>query len=378
MAVLTEEQNLLRDAAEAWAQERSPLGALRKIRANGDGLGFDAQAFAEMAEMGWAGIVVPEEFGGADFGFHSMGVVLEQLGRTLTASPLIVSSLAAATGLKRAGSAALKQAWLPKIAAGEAIVTLAIDEGVRHNPAATELRAKKSGAGFKLSGVKRPVLFGMAAHAAIIAARTSGEPGDEAGITLFLAPTDAAKLSRAPLIEIEARGAAAYDFGGVTLGPEAVLGAVDEGGPLLERMLDCACAGLAAQMLGSASAAFEITLAYLKTRKQFGQLIGAFQALQHRASVLLGELELTRSAVESALDALDADAPETHELASLAKALAGDTFRRVAGEMIQMHGGIGMTDEHDAGLFLKRARIDDMSFGGAGYHRERYGRLAGY
>ncbi len=378
MAVLTEEQSLLRDAARAWAQERSPLGALRKISASGEGLGFDAHAFAEMAEMGWAGIVAPEEFGGADFGFHSMGVVLEQLGRTLTASPLIVSSLAAATGLRLSGAAALREAWLPKIASGEAIVSVAIDEGARHDPRGISLSAKKSGAKYKLSGIKRPVLFGVAAHAVIVAARTSGAPGDEAGVTLFLAPTNSENLSRTPLIEIEARGAAALHFDGVTLGPEAVLGAVDHGWPLLERMLDCARVGLSAQMLGSAESAFEITLAYLKTRKQFGQLIGSFQALQHRASVLHAELELTRSAVESALDALDANAPEAHELASLAKALAGDTFRRVAGEMIQMHGGIGMTEEHDAGLFLKRARIDDMSFGGAAFHRERYGRLAGY
>lgn len=377
MAVLSEEQSLLRDAASAWARERSPVAALRKVRAAASPLGFDPQAFAEMTEMGWAGIVVPEEFGGADFGFHSMGVVLEQLGRTLTASPLVASSLAAATGLRRSGASALQAAWLPKIASGEAIVALAIDEGARHNPGAIALRAERAGRGFKLNGAKRPVLNGMAAHALIVAARTSGAPGDAKGITLFLAPADSANLSRAELTEVERRGAASFIFEGVALGAGAILGEVDQGAALLDDILDCARAGLSAQMLGSAWEAFDVTLAYLKTRVQFGALIGSFQALQHRAAALYAELELTRTAVEGALDALDAGAPDASELVSIAKALAGDTFRRVANEMIQMHGGIGMTDEHDAGLFLKRARIDDMSFGNAAFHRERYATLLG-
>ncbi|MGE0741189.1 MAG: acyl-CoA dehydrogenase family protein [Hyphomonadaceae bacterium] len=378
MAVLTEEQALLKDAATSWARERSPVVALRKLRQSASGLGYDADVFAEMAEMGWAGVVIPEEFGGADFGFLSMGLLLEQIGQTLTASPLSVSSLAAGAVIKRFGSDEQKQTWLPQIATGEAIVTLAVDEGPHHAPNGVALKAEKSKAGILLSGEKRPVLHGMAASAFIVAARTAGKAGERKGVTLFLAPSDAAGVRRAELFEIERRGAAAVQFDGVALSKADAIGALDAGADVLDYALDCARAGLAAEMLGGAQGAFDTTLAYLKTRIQFGRPIGEFQALQHRAASLLGELELTRSAVEAALTALDQDAPDRAELVSLAKATAGDTFRRAAGEMIQMHGGIGMTDEHDAGLFLKRARIADMSFGGAAFHRERYAAIMGY
>jgi alkylation response protein AidB-like acyl-CoA dehydrogenase len=375
VAVLTEEQSLLVDAAAAWARERSPVSAWRQVQRSGGG--HDAALFAEMAQMGWTGIVVPEEFGGADFGYLSMGALLEQTGATLTASPLVVSCLAAASGLKLAGTPAQKQAWLPAIASGEAIVTLAIDEGSRHEPGKLALQATRTKRGYRLSGEKRPVPHGMSAHACIVAARTLGAAGAHAGLTLFLLRTDASKLARAELHEVERRGAAIYAFDGVEAGEADMLGVPGEGGEVLDHMLDCASAGVAAEMLGGAQAAFELTLAYLKTRVQFGRRIGEFQALQHRAASLYGELALTRSSVEAALTALDENAEDRRALVSLAKALAGDTFRRVAGEMIQMHGGIGMTEEHDAGLFLKRARVSDMSFGTAAFHRERYGALIG-
>jgi alkylation response protein AidB-like acyl-CoA dehydrogenase len=375
LAVLTDEQKLLSEAAAAWARERSPVSSLRKLRSSS--VGFDPVIFAEMSEMGWAAVLVPEEFGGVDFGFASMGILLEQIGRTLTPSPLVTSCVAAASGIRKAGSAAQKQRWLPLIASGKAVVTLAIDEGPRHDPSRIRLQAARQGSGFILSGVKRPVPNGMAADAVIVAARTLGELGAREGVTLFLIPTDAAGLGRSELREIERRGAAVYSLDGVRATDADVLGAVDAGAETLDYILDCARAALAAEMLGGAEAAFDITLAYLKTRVQFGRLIGEFQALQHRAADLHGELLLTRSAVEAALAALDAHAVDTSELVSIAKALAGDTFRRVAAEMVQMHGGIGMTDEHDAGLYLKRARICDMSFGGASFHRERYAALVG-
>ncbi len=375
MAVLNDEQKLLIDAAGAWARERSPILAWRRLR-NNDG-GYDPAIFAEMAEMGWAGIVTPEEYGGADFGFLSMGLVLEQIGRTLTASPLAVSSLAAATGIKLAGTAAQKQEWLPAIARGEAVVAIACDEAPRHDPRAIKLKAEKTRGGYVLSGEKRPVLHGIAADAAIVVARTSGTPGDRDGVTLLIVPSNAANLRRSELHEVERRGAAVFAFDNVEVGQGAVLGEADRGAEVLGVILDAAAAGVAAEMLGAAHEAFDITLAYLKTRVQFGRLIGEFQALQHRAAALHGELVLTRSAVEAALAALDDNAPGTSELVSLAKALAGDAFRRVACEMVQMHGGIGMTEEHDAGLFLKRARTSDMNFGTSAYHRERYAELIG-
>jgi len=378
MAVLTEEQSMLRDAAKTWTQEKSPVSAFRKMRDSGAPLGYDPAVFAEMAEMGWTGVIIPEQYGGSDFGYLSLGLVLEELGRTLTASPLLATGLAAASALILAGSDAQKEAWLPKFASGEAVGTLAIDEGPHHAPDKVALEAKKSGAGYTLSGKKTFVLEGMAAAVFVVSARTSGKPGDKDGITLFLVPADAKGVSRHALKLADSRGAANVSFENVEVGADAVLGAADKGGELLEKVLDRARAGLAAEMLGSALQAFETTLDYLKTRVQFGQVIGSFQALQHRAAKMFTDLELARSCVEAALAAIDNDSPDVPELVSLAKAKVGDTLHLVSNEMVQMHGGIGMTDAHDAGFYLKRARAAEATFGGQAYHRDRYARINGY
>jgi alkylation response protein AidB-like acyl-CoA dehydrogenase len=378
MAVLTEEQSMLRDAARTWTQEKSPVSAFRKMRDSGAPLGYDPAAFNEMAEMGWTGVIIPEEYGGSDFGYLSLGLVLEELGRTLTASPLLATALASASALILGGSAAQKEAWLPKIAAGEAVATLAIEEGPHHAPEKAALAATKSGAGYGLSGKKTFVLEGMAAALLIVSARTSGKPGDKDGITLFLVPADAKGISRTALKLADSRGAAVVTFDNVEVGADAVLGEADKGWDLLEKVLDRARAGLAAEMLGSALQAFETTLDYLKTRVQFGQVIGSFQALQHRAAKMFTDLELARSCVEAALTAIDNDSPDVPELVSLAKAKVGDTLHLVSNEMVQMHGGIGMTDAHDAGFYLKRARAAEATFGGQAYHRDRYARINGY
>ncbi|MDP1619173.1 acyl-CoA dehydrogenase family protein [Phenylobacterium sp.] len=378
MAVLNEEQTMLRDAAKSWVQEKSPVTAFRKMRDSGVELGYDANAWNEMAEMGWAGVIIPEEYGGSDFGYLSMGLILEETGRTLTASPLLASGLAAASALVLGGSDAQKSEWLPKIAGGEVVGALAVDEGAHHAPEKVALKAEKSGSGYKLSGSKSFVLEGMAAGLLIVSARTSGKPGDTDGITLFLVPGDAKGVNRKRLHLADSRGAANITFDGVEVGEDAVLGEVDKGYPLLEKTLDRARAGLCAEMLGSAVQAFEITLDYLKVRVQFGQVIGSFQALQHRAAKMFTDLELARSAVEAALQAIDADTPDVPELVSLAKAKMGDVFHLVSNEMVQMHGGIGMTDAHDAGFYMKRARAAEAAFGNQGYHRDRYARIQGY
>ena len=378
MAVLNEEQTMLRDAAKSWVQEKSPVTAFRKMRDSGVELGYDAAAWNEMAEMGWAGVIIPEEYGGSNFGYLSMGLILEETGRTLTASPLLASGLAAASALVLGGSEEQKSEWLPKIAGGEIVGTLAVDEGAHHAPEKVALKAEKSGSGYKLTGTKSFVLEGLAANLLIVSARTSGKPGDTDGITLFLVPADAAGVTRKRLHLADSRGAANIEFAGVEVGADAVLGEVDKGWPLLEKTLDRARAGLAAEMLGSALQAFETTLDYLKVRVQFGQVIGSFQALQHRAAKMFTDLELARSAVEAALQAIDADTPDVPELVSLAKAKMGDVFHLVSNEMVQMHGGIGMTDAHDSGLFMKRARVTEALFGGASFHRDRYARLMGF
>jgi alkylation response protein AidB-like acyl-CoA dehydrogenase len=378
MAVLTEEQSLLRDSARTWTQEKSPVAAFRRMRNSDSPLGYDPAAFAEMAQMGWTGVIIPEEYGGSAFGYLGLGLILEETGRTLTASPILASGLAAASAIVLGGSEAQKSAWLPKIATGELVATLAVDEGPHHGSAKVALSAEKRGGGYVLSGRKTFVLEGMAAGLLVVSARTSGKAGEEDGISLILVPADAKGVTRTALKLADSRGAANIDFADVEVAADALLGEEGRGYPLLEKTLDRARAGLAAEMLGSAVQAFETTLDYLKTRMQFGQVIGSFQALQHRAAKMFTDLELSRSCVEAALAAIDADTADAPELVSLAKAKMGDTLHLVSNEMVQMHGGIGMTDEHDAGLYLKRARAQEATFGGQAYHRDRYARLQGY
>jgi alkylation response protein AidB-like acyl-CoA dehydrogenase len=375
MAVLTEEQSMLRDAARTWTQEKSPVTAFRKVRDAGMPLGYDPAAFAEMAEMGWTGVIIPEEYGGSDFGYLSLGLVLEETGRTLTASPILSSGLAAASAIILGGADAQKEAWLPKIASGEAVGTLAVDEGPHHNPSKVAVKASKSGSGYAVSGNKVFVLEGMAANVFVVSARTSGSESDKDGISLFLVAANAKGVSRKALKLADSRGAANVTFDGA---PAELLGEEGKGYALLEKVLDRARAGLAAEMLGAAVQAFETTLDYLKVRVQFGQVIGSFQALQHRAAKMFTDLELARSCVEAALTAIDNDSPDVPELVSLAKAKMGDTLHLVSNEMVQMHGGIGMTDAHDAGLYLKRARAAEATYGSQAYHRDRYARIQGY
>ncbi|MCA6299250.1 MAG: acyl-CoA dehydrogenase family protein [Phenylobacterium sp.] len=378
MAVLNEEQSMLRDAAKSWTQEKSPVTAFRKMRDSGVDIGYDAKAWNEMAEMGWAGVIIPEEYGGSAFGYLSMGLILEELGRTLTASPLIASGVGAASALALGGSDAQKSEWLPKIADGSVVGALAVDEGAHHAPEKVALAATKSGAGYSLSGTKTFVIEGLAANLLVVSARTSGAPGDKDGITLFLVPADAKGVSRKRLALADSRGAANITFDKVEVGADAILGAADKGWEVLEKTLDRVRAALAAEMLGAANQAFETTLDYLKVRVQFGQVIGSFQALQHRAAKMFTDLELARSAVEAALQAIDADSPDVPELVSLSKAKMGDVFHLVSNEMVQMHGGIGMTDAHDSGFYLKRARAAEAAFGSQSYHRDRYARINGY
>jgi alkylation response protein AidB-like acyl-CoA dehydrogenase len=378
MAVLSEEQTMIRDGAKSWVQEKSPVTAFRKLRDSGNPDGFDRAAWKEMAEMGWAGILIPEEFGGTGLGYLTLGLVLEETGRTLTASPLVSTALTATTALLLGANDAQKKKYLPQIAEGKLIATLAVDEGPHHAPEKIALQAEKSGSGYKLNGKKNFVLDGGVAGLIIVAARTSGKPGDKNGITLFLVDGKASGLSREKLKTVDSRGVANLTFANVEVGADAILGSADQGDGLLEATLDRARVGLAAEMLGHAMQSFDVTLDYLKTRVQFGQVIGTFQALQHRAAKMFTDLELARSCVEGALQAIDRDANDVAQLASLAKAKVGDLVHLVSNEMVQMHGGIGMTDAHDAGLYLKRARAQEATFGGSSFHRDRYATLLGY
>lgn len=371
MAVLTEEQTILRDQAVAWVTTDAPVSALRKLRDSGSTTGFAPATWKAICDMGWTGIVIPEAHGGSDLGFMTFGLVLEEMGKQLVASPLYASGLVAATALRFAGTDAQKQACLPAIASGEAIVTLAIDEGPKHAPDAIAMAAEKTGTGYRLNGRKAFVIEGGSATHFIVAARSGQD------IVLLLVDANAPGLSREVLKTADSRGYANLTFSQVEVAATALLSA-GHGKNTLDAILDRARAGIAAEMLGTASAAFDMTLEYLKTRKQFGQVIGSFQALGHRAAELYTEMELTRSAVEAALQAIDAGSKDVPLLCSLSKYKAGAFLFRMSNQLIQIHGGIGMTDEFNAGFYLKRARAVEALYGGQSYHRDRYARLSGF
>jgi alkylation response protein AidB-like acyl-CoA dehydrogenase len=378
MAALTEEQSLLKEQAASWARDKAPVSKFREVRDSGNAKAFDESTWASIVEMGWAGIVVPEAYGGVDMGYLTMGVVLEELGRQLTASPLLASGLVGASALALGGSDEQKETWLPRIADGSAIVTLAVDEGRRHAPSGIALEAKKTKAGFQLSGEKTHVLEGLSADVFIVAARTSGKAGDEAGLSLFLVAADAKGLTRERRTTADSRGYATLRFAGVEVAKTALLGAIDLGAPILHATLDRARAAIAAEMLGVAEQSFDMTLDYLKNRVQFGQVIGSFQALGHRAAALFTEKEMARSCVEMALQAIDDDSEDVARMCSLAKCKAGEFLHHMTNELIQIHGGIGMTDEFDAGLYLKRARVLETTWGNEAFHRDRFATLSGF
>ncbi len=375
---LDAETALIRETALDFFQKRSPVSALRNLRDGKDPLGFSLPLWRQMAELGWCGFLVDEEHGGTGFGMLGLGQVMEAAGRTLAATPLLATALIGARLLSALGTPAQKSAYLPKLAAGQLLTALALEEGAHHAPHRIATTATRAGAGYRLDGAKRFVLDGHVAELLIVAARSSGATGSAHGITLFLVPADAPGVTRTRTLMVDSRNAAIVRLAGVEVGADAVLGTVDEGGSALEPTLDAARAALAAEMLGSAAEAFDRTVQYLKERKQFGVPIGSFQALKHRAAAMFCEIELTRSAVIAALAAIDAGANDVPQLASLAKAKAGEAFFLVGNEGIQMHGGIGMTDEHEIGFFLKRARVAQAAFGDAAFHRDRYAALLGY
>lgn len=378
MNVLTQEDlDLLRDTAARFFEEQLPIGALRKLRDEGDETGFDRALWREMADMGWAGTLIEEAYGGIAFGYTALGGILEHSGRTLAASPLVSTALICAPLVQRAGGAAQRESVLTAVAAGDRVLALALQESRRHNPVQISTRAVKSGDGYVIEGRKTFVLDGNIAEHLIVAARTSGNDNDRNGVSLFLIDAAQPGMRRVRTSMVDSRNAANVEFERVEVGADALLGDVDMGSDILEPILDGACAGIAAEMLGSGLEAFDRTIEYLKVREQFGAPIGSFQALKHRAAEMYCEIELTRSAVAAALEAIDAGGPHAPQLASLAKAKACEMLELVTNEAIQMHGGIGMTDEADIGLFLKRARVAQQTLGDAHYHRNRYADLIG-
>jgi alkylation response protein AidB-like acyl-CoA dehydrogenase len=376
--VLNEEQQSLKDIAKEFLQKNAPVTHFREIRDTESELGYDPDLWKQMVDLGWSGILVPEEYGGFDFGMVGMGSILEEMGKMLTPSPLFSTGVLGASLISLGGNDKQKQTYLPQIVDGSITTALALEEGNRHSPLLINSEAKKDGKNFILTGNKAFVIDGHSSNLLIVAARTSGSENDSSGITLFLVDPsiDGVEVSKTSMVD--SRNSANITLNEVIVSLDDVLGEENNGAALLEEVLDRAQIAISAEMLGNASQAFDITLEYLKERKQFGAVIGSFQALQHRAAEMYSELELTKSSVIAACVAADEQSNDLRRMASLAKFKAGETNHLVTNEAVQMHGGVGVTDEYDVGLYLKRARVTEQIFGNSEYHLDRYASLSEY
>lgn len=378
--ILNEDQRLLQDTAKEFCSENMPISQLRKLRDDKSPDGFDRETWKKMAELGWSGIPFPEEYGGLAFGYKGLGVVTEETGRTLGASPLFASIWVGGTILNLGGSDAQKSEFIPKISSGELLIALALEETSRHNPYAISTTAEVEGDSVSISGNKVFVLDGHIADKLIVVARSSGSSGDREGITLVLVDRTAEGVEVTRTELVDSRNSANISLVNVSASSSDIIGSVGAGADVLDAALDIARIGLTAEMIGSTQECFERTVDYLKEREQFGVPIGSFQALKHRAANMFCEIELSKSVVLEALSAIDEGRPsdEIAVLASLAKSKVGDTYSLVSREGIQMHGGIGMTDEFDIGFFIKRSAVTEQIFGDSSFHRNRYGELNGY
>lgn len=371
--LLNDEQKMLSKTAHELIRKRAPAGRLRTFRDTKDGVGFSRELWKEMAELGWLGLQIPHEYDGLGLGFFDLCILLEESGRELMPEPFVSTLLLGAQALLMGGTETQKEALLPEIAAGEKLVSVAYEEPGSRDFRRIRTAARASGNGYEISGEKAQVLDGHLADAILVSAAT----GDGAQ-TLFLVDPKAKGVTTTRQFRVDGHSSAIVRFEGVSVVRDAIVGELGRGAALLQSVFDRAAIGLAAHMLGASEQAFADTLAYLKEREQFGVPIGSFQALQHRAVALYTEIALLRSVVLAAARVIDEQPEEVPRFASLAKALASETFLHVAKEAIQMHGGIGVTDEHDIGLYIKRAQATYMTFGEPSQHRRRWAELHGY
>jgi alkylation response protein AidB-like acyl-CoA dehydrogenase len=365
---LDDEQQMLRDTARDFVAEAAPVSHLRALRDANDATGFSRDLWKQFAEMGFTGILIPEGDGGLGLGHVEAGVVLEEIGRNLSPSPFLATAVAAVEALK--GSAHAER-WFPGILAGETVAALAIDESRKHD-GRIAMQAERSGNGFRLSGAKTFVHHAHVADLLLVAAAT------EHGTTLFAVPGNAAGLSVEPQRLADSSIASRLRFDDVELDADAVVGEVDRGDAPLARLLAAGRTGAASELLGVGGGAMDMTTSYLKERKQFGVAIGSFQALQHRAAHLYSEMEVARAAVLKAQQLLDAGDDAAAEAVWVAKAMSSLAATLAVQEGIQMHGGIGMTDEYDIGFYMKRARVLAELFGDANFHADALAQAAGY
>jgi len=363
----SEEQEMLRQSARGLLEKECPSAAIRRLM--DDERGYDPVVWKKMADLGWMGLVIPEEFGGAGLNYVDLVLVMEEMGRVVLPSPFIWTAMVA-EALRRAGSDAQKKALLPKIAAGELIATIAWQEpSASWDASSITMTARPAGTDFILDGVKLFVNGGHIADCILIAARTGGTGED--GITLFALEAERAGITTTPLKTMDqTRKLAEVKFTGVKATTADMIGAVGEGWPVLSSILDRGKVMIAAEMMGGAQKVLDMTVEYAKVRAQFGRPIGSFQAVQHKCANMMIDVEGAKSAVYYAAWAVSNDAPDAAVAAAVAKAAASDAFRRVSAEGIQLHGGIGFTWDHDLHLYFKRAKSSEFTFGDATYNRE--------
>jgi len=365
---------MLQETAASFLREEGSISKqLRHWRDTGCTDGYGSDFWKQFAELGLTGICIPEDQGGLGLGSVEAALVLEEIGRNLTPSPFLTTAVA---GTRAIEGTAHAERWYPGILSGETVLALAVDEGRRHAPEQTALSAERRGNGFVLNGAKQFVVHGNSADMVLTLARTARSPGDRDGLTLFAVPKGAAGVEIVTLAD--GSKAARLKFDNVELDADAVVGDVDSGWAPLARALNAGRAGAAAELVGVAAGATAMTVDYLKQRKQFGKLIGEFQSLQHRAAHLYGEIEIARAAALKAAELMDSGDEKAELMVAVAKAKAASVSKLAVQEGVQMHGGIGMTDEHDIGLYMKREAVLGELFGDVYFHRNKVAELSGY
>ena len=379
--LLNEQQQLLKDTAKEFVQKNAPIAHFRELRDKQDKTGYSKDLWKSMADLGWAGILVHEDYGGSNFGMMGLGAILEETGRNLVPSPLLSTALLGASLIQIAGSEIQKKKFLPKITEGKLTTAFALEESGKHDPLNISTSCIDRGNKLVLEGKKTFVLDGHSADLLIVVARhtetADGKKIGEEGRGLYLVDPKQKGITISKLNMVDSRNYSDIIFDKVEINKEDQLGEMEAGG-VIEEVLERGQIGISAEMLGNALEAFDKTLEYLKERNQFGKPIGSFQSLQHRAAAMFAELELTKSSILGALNAVDENSNDRSRYASLAKFKAGETLNLVSSEAVQMHGGVGVTDEFDIGFFLKRSRVAEQIFGSSNFHLNRYAILSEY
>ena len=371
--IINEEQQMLKTSTKEFLDLKSPLSSLRDLRDNSYKT-HDKDLWMEIVEMGWTALIIPEKYNGLNFGYVGLGQVLEEMGRKLTLSPIVSTVLLSSTLISLSKNEILKAKLFQEIMNGTKLVSVAHEEGVHHNPNMLNSLLSKKGEGYVLNGNKNFVIDGSVSDYIIVSSKD--ESGSNTMLVLLDSKSDGISFNNK--VHMDSRTYSDISFNNVKVEESSLLSQGNDGNSILEKTFDITRVGLAAEMLGSIQEAFEMTMSYLKEREQFGVKIGSFQALQHRSAIMFGEIELCKSIVLKSLQAIDSDDSNLPKLASLAKAKLGMTFKLVSNEAVQMHGGIGVTDDADVGFFLKRARVIQRTLGDSNYHLDRVAKMNNY